>query len=107
MIALKQEFNSFMRRAEVRIGLLQEVVERLQKGEDVDVEKVLGTGDEAKEKGWEEAIRDIERGGNSKTPPTKAEKVKRSSPALPDTKAEPNIPDIEPTGKTSSYSNFF
>ncbi|KAK7751581.1 hypothetical protein SLS62_006406 [Diatrype stigma] len=109
MIALKQEFNSFMRRAEVRIGLLQEVVERLQKGEDVDVEKILGTGDEAKEKGWEEVIRDIERGGKSKTPPKNAEKAKQSSPdpMVPDTKAEPNVTKTEPKGKTSSYADFF
>jgi hypothetical protein len=43
-----------MRQSDVRIGLLREVVEKLQRGEKVDVEKVLGTGDKEKELEWEE-----------------------------------------------------
>lgn len=43
-----------MRRSDVRIGLLREVVEKLQKGEEVDVEKVLGTGDAEREAEWEQ-----------------------------------------------------
>jgi hypothetical protein len=54
MIALKKDFATFMRQSDVRIGLLREVVEKLQKGEEVDVEKVLGTGDAEKELAWEE-----------------------------------------------------
>jgi hypothetical protein len=54
MIALKKDFATFMRQSDVRIGLLREVVEKLQKGEEVDVEKVLGTGDAEKEVAWEE-----------------------------------------------------
>jgi len=41
-----------MRRAEAKMGILREVIERVQNGEDVDVEKVLGTGVEAEEKEW-------------------------------------------------------
>ncbi|KAI0166039.1 hypothetical protein GGR57DRAFT_2901 [Xylariaceae sp. FL1272] len=60
MIALKKDYATFVRRAEVRIGLLREVVEKLQSGQDVDVEKALGTGDADKEKGWEEVLKAIE-----------------------------------------------
>lgn len=54
MIALRRDFTTFTRRAETRIGILREVIEKLQKGEDVDVEKALGTGDAEREKEWEE-----------------------------------------------------
>lgn len=54
MIALRNSTDRYMRQASVRLGLLREVVERLQNGEDVDVDKLLGTGDEQKEEDWEE-----------------------------------------------------
>jgi len=54
MIALKKDFATFIRRTDVRIGLLREVVEKLQRGERVDVEKTLGTGVPEKELEWEE-----------------------------------------------------
>lgn len=54
MISLRKNFEAFMRRSDVRIGLLREVVEKLQNGEQVDVEKVLGTGDAEREAEWEE-----------------------------------------------------
>lgn len=53
MISLKKGFDAFMRQSEVKIGLLREVVERIQKGEDVDVERMLGTDDPAQEAEWE------------------------------------------------------
>jgi hypothetical protein len=54
MIALRNEFAAFTRRADAKIGLLKEIIERIQKGEDVDVEGLLGTGDKDREKEWEE-----------------------------------------------------
>lgn len=54
VIALRTDFMNFSRRAEAKIGLLREVIERVQTGEDVDVEGLLGTGDGEKEKEWEE-----------------------------------------------------
>ena len=56
MIALRSELTTFSRRADAKIGLLKEVIERVQRGEDVDVEGLLGTGDKAKEKEWEEGM---------------------------------------------------
>jgi hypothetical protein len=60
IIGVQNEYKTFMRKAEVKIAKLREVIEKLQKGEEVDVEKVLGTGDETQELEWEEALREIE-----------------------------------------------
>ena len=54
MIALKHEFTNFSRKADAKIGLLREVIERLHQGEDVDIEGLLGTGDKEKEREWED-----------------------------------------------------
>lgn len=54
MISLRNDFRSFSRKSEAKISLLKEVIERVQSGEDVDVEGLLGTGDEEKEREWEE-----------------------------------------------------
>lgn len=54
MISLRNRFDAHTRRSEVRIGLLREVIEKLQRGEKVDVEKVLGSGDPEREAIWEE-----------------------------------------------------
>ncbi|OHE95638.1 hypothetical protein CORC01_09070 [Colletotrichum orchidophilum] len=61
MLSTKQAFEAFSRQADVRISVLREVVEKLQRGEKVDVEKALGTGDPQKELDWEEMLREIER----------------------------------------------
>ncbi|KAK0711665.1 hypothetical protein B0H67DRAFT_448658, partial [Lasiosphaeris hirsuta] len=60
MISLKKDFEAFTRQSDVRIGLLREVIEKLQKGEKVDVEKVLGAGDPAMEQGWEDILKEIQ-----------------------------------------------
>ena len=54
MIALRNDFLSFSRKADAKISLLKDVAGRVQKGEDVDVEGLLGTGNEEQEKEWEE-----------------------------------------------------
>lgn len=53
-ITLKKGFETYMRQSEVRIGLLREVVEKLQRGEKVDVERVLGTGVPENETEWQD-----------------------------------------------------
>lgn len=53
-IALRNERLKFTRRTDAKIALLRETIERVRSGEDVDVEKVLGTGEPAKEQAWEE-----------------------------------------------------
>jgi hypothetical protein len=56
MIALRNELAAFTRRADAKIGLLKEIIERIQNGEVVDVEGLLGTGDAKREKEWEEGM---------------------------------------------------
>lgn len=56
MIALRNDFAAFNRRADAKIGLLKEIIERVQNGENVDVEGLLGAGDKDKEKEWEEGL---------------------------------------------------
>ncbi|KAG7290341.1 hypothetical protein NEMBOFW57_000341 [Staphylotrichum longicolle] len=91
MISLKKDFATFMRQSDVRIGLLREVVEKLQKGEEVDVEKVLGTGDPERELAWEEVLREIER-----EEPAKQQRKKQAEP----TPAPSSKPDTPPTEAT-------
>ncbi|OCK77639.1 hypothetical protein K432DRAFT_384533 [Lepidopterella palustris CBS 459.81] len=59
-IGLRNSTLTFTRRADAKIGLLKEVIEKVQRGEDVDVERVLGTGDPEKEREWEDVLKEIE-----------------------------------------------
>jgi len=56
MIRIRQTHDDYMWRADTKIAVLREVIERLEKGEDVDVEKMLGVGNEKEEKSWEEGM---------------------------------------------------
>lgn len=60
IMGVQQDFNTFTRKADLKLNRLREVVEKLQKGEPADVEKVLGTGDEIQEREWEDALRELE-----------------------------------------------
>ncbi|KZZ96400.1 hypothetical protein AAP_01173 [Ascosphaera apis ARSEF 7405] len=60
LLVLRKERESFERSSDARIRVLKDVIGRLQRGEDIDVKKVLGTGDEKQEKSWEDLIREIE-----------------------------------------------
>ncbi|KYK61767.1 hypothetical protein DCS_02911 [Drechmeria coniospora] len=65
MIALRKQAEQYARQSAVRIGLLREVVEKIKNGEEVDVEKILGTGDPQREADWEEGGFALERSGRS------------------------------------------
>lgn len=54
MLLLKNDWKAYTRSTDAKIGLLREVIERVKRGEQVDVEKLLGTGDMGKEREWEE-----------------------------------------------------
>ncbi|KAI4190332.1 MAG: hypothetical protein L6R41_000858 [Letrouitia leprolyta] len=100
MIALRNEFTAFTRRADAKIALLKEVIGRVQKGEEVDVKGLLGTGDPEKEKEWEQVIQEIEEEDRlwqskarqrqqkqmSKTPDPKQEKNDSASGVSPGSK---------------------
>ncbi|KAE8356220.1 hypothetical protein BDV28DRAFT_127605 [Aspergillus coremiiformis] len=60
MIALKNDYSAYTRTTDAKILLLREVIERVKNGEKVDVERLLGTGDQGKEREWEEVLREIE-----------------------------------------------
>jgi len=60
MITLRNESATFTRRADAKISLLKEIIERIKNGEDVNVEGLLGTGDAQREKEWEEVLQEIE-----------------------------------------------
>ena len=57
LLALKNEYSTFSRKADTKIRLLRDVLDRLQRGENVDVEKVLGTGDKEQEQEWKDGMR--------------------------------------------------
>ncbi|KAL1866200.1 hypothetical protein Daus18300_006864 [Diaporthe australafricana] len=110
MIALHKNFDAFMRRSDVRIGLLREVVERIQNGETVDVEKVLGAGDPDKEAEWEEVLNEIEKDSALRNP-KKQEKVKAPATSPPiakvvpvaETKPEPATVHEPAKGRTAYF----
>lgn len=54
MLVLRKDFENYTRKADAKIRLLREVIQKVNNGESVDVERLLGTGDEVKEREWEE-----------------------------------------------------
>ena len=83
MIALRNEFATFIRRADAKIDLLREVIEKVQNGEDVDVEGLLGAGNPEKEKEWEEVLKEIEKEDELWTEARRT-KPRRRSPQSPE-----------------------
>lgn len=61
LLQVKNDYATYSRKAELQLEKLREVVRKLQAGEEVDVEKVLGTNDANEEEAWEEALREIEK----------------------------------------------
>ncbi|KAF5661699.1 hypothetical protein FHETE_8347 [Fusarium heterosporum] len=111
MIAVRNSFDRFMRQSEARITSLREVVEKIQRGEEVDVEKALGTGDPAKEADWEEMLKAIERDETARK--SKREKAERSesvnaTPTSVTDVQNTESPQTAPTkAKTGKFGNFF
>ncbi|KAK8212330.1 hypothetical protein IWZ01DRAFT_482072 [Phyllosticta capitalensis] len=60
LLLLRNSMANYSRKADAKIALLKEVFERVQRGEEVDVEGLLGTGNEQVDKEWEEALKEIE-----------------------------------------------
>ncbi|KAI9763189.1 MAG: hypothetical protein M1840_000855 [Geoglossum simile] len=102
MIALKKELTNFSRRADARIALLKEAVERVQRGEDVDVKALLGTGDQAAEKEWEEVMHELAQ-ENSLRQDKKKKPNKDSAPANTSTETQPpQAPESRSQSTTST-----
>ena len=58
-LALRTSFTNFSRETDAKLERLREVVRRIQNGEDVDVEGMLGTGDPKKEREWEDGMQHL------------------------------------------------
>lgn len=56
MIAVKNDFANFNRKTDSKIALLKEAIERVRNGEEVDVERLLGSGDPEEEQEWAAGI---------------------------------------------------
>lgn len=52
ILRMKRDMKLYSRKADQKIELLREVIQRVQNGENVDVEKLLGTGDPKMEEEW-------------------------------------------------------
>ncbi|OAA76400.1 hypothetical protein LEL_06084 [Akanthomyces lecanii RCEF 1005] len=108
MIALRNQTSRYMRQASVRLQLLREVVERIQNGEDVDVEKMLGTGEPQKEADWEEVLQAIEKEEAMKKSTSKDAAKPKSEPAPPTTEAAATPQSSEQTStKSTGFGSFF
>lgn len=60
ILALRREMLNFSRKTEAKLTVLREVLQRVKNGEDVDVERMLGTGNPEQEKEWENVMNEIE-----------------------------------------------
>ncbi|ETN36962.1 uncharacterized protein HMPREF1541_07950 [Cyphellophora europaea CBS 101466] len=60
ILTIKREAAEEHRLADIKLRQLREVIEKLERGEEVDVEKALGTGNEEAEAEWEAALRELE-----------------------------------------------
>ncbi|KAL7823411.1 hypothetical protein V8C26DRAFT_118835 [Trichoderma gracile] len=112
MIALRNQTERYMRQSSLRIAQLREVVQRIQNGEDVDVEKALGTGDPQKETEWEEMLQAIERDEASrnieKQPKQKQAEEQAKTTSQPRSAQQPQSESPAPVKtKTASFGNFF
>ncbi|ERS99777.1 hypothetical protein HMPREF1624_03141 [Sporothrix schenckii ATCC 58251] len=105
MIALKKDFDTFMRQSDVKIGLLRDVIERIQKGEKVDVESALGTGDPAKEAEWDSVLKEIESDEVTRNFRRQEKKTAEAAPA-PEA-SQQNTQSGPSTTKITSTANFY
>lgn len=115
MIALKNDFAAFTRRADAKIDLLREVIQRVQNGEEVDVEGLLGTGDAEKELEWEEVLKEIEKEDELWIAARKKKPVQRApirgeeqaSAPVVDTKPVADAPKASSTSSAAAPRGFY
>ncbi|KAK5133008.1 hypothetical protein LTR08_008295 [Meristemomyces frigidus] len=60
IIALRNQMLAFSRMTDAKLALLRDVVRRVKDGEEVDVKRLLGTGDPDAEKEWEQVMKELE-----------------------------------------------
>ena len=107
MIALKNDFAAFSRRADAKIDLLREVIEKIQNGEEVDVEGLLGTGNAEQEKEWEEVLREIEKEDELWTAARKKKPVKRTPLKEEPAPAPEKVDSTKPKATSTAPAGFY
>lgn len=55
IFTLRNEYNNFVRTTDARIRALKEVIDKINRGEEVDVRGLLGTGNPEAEAEWQES----------------------------------------------------
>jgi DNA gyrase/topoisomerase IV subunit B len=60
LLNIKREMLNFSRQTDAKLAALREVIQRVKNGEDVDVKRILGTGDAEHEQEWEQVIQELE-----------------------------------------------
>jgi len=61
LLHIKQSYSEYLVWSKSKIGVLKDIIERIQNGDEVDLKKELGTGDQKSEASWDELVREIER----------------------------------------------
>ncbi|KAF2141646.1 uncharacterized protein K452DRAFT_227835 [Aplosporella prunicola CBS 121167] len=95
MLILRKDIADFSRKADAKIALLREVVEKIQAGEKVDVERILGSGKEKEEGEWEEMLKEIEE--EDRTSRKRRKAVAEAKETAEITKAKSIAGTVEPT----------
>jgi len=102
LIALRNSLATFSRKADAEIAKLREVLKRVQEGEDVDVESVLGTGDEEREKEWQKIIDEFE--NDPSIANASEEKTAEPEQEKPESgRSENGTPEGKPSRKAAFY----
>ncbi|KAH7052245.1 hypothetical protein B0J12DRAFT_68259 [Macrophomina phaseolina] len=102
-LILRRDIADFTRKADAKIALLREVLEKVQKGEAVDVEGILGTGREESEKEWEEALKEIEE--EDKTWQSRKRRKVSATEAIRAATSPPSPPANETQDKVASMDH--
>ncbi|KAL4977975.1 hypothetical protein BDW66DRAFT_131448 [Aspergillus desertorum] len=105
MIALKNEYKSYLRSTDAKIRLLKEVIGKVQRGEEVDVEKLLGTGDARVEREWDEVLREIEREDSlwhQKQKRAVEEKATAEAPVQEQATKDPVVPAVDRSDQSTA-----
>ncbi|KAK2591171.1 hypothetical protein QQS21_011147 [Conoideocrella luteorostrata] len=120
MIALRNQSERYNRQSTVRIGQLREALRKLQNGEQVDVDRLLGNPDDSqKETDWEEMLKALESDeasqmsrdevAKSKQSETQTKKAAATKPQITDNMNDEVVGDESPATepKPANLGNFF
>ncbi|KAK7514660.1 hypothetical protein IWZ03DRAFT_221997 [Phyllosticta citriasiana] len=104
LLLLRNSMADYSRKADAKIALLREVFEKVQKGEEVDVEGLLGTGSEESDRDWKEALEEIEGDERSWQSRKRRRAISAESREPQDSSksSSEGSPSVSPSGNTMS-----